>query len=58
MKTKELRQKSKSELQEFLQEKQARVEELRWLLRQKKAKNVGELREARKDIARIKTLFS
>ena len=52
----ELRKKSKEELSTLLREKQARIDELRFLLRQKKVKNVKELAAIRKDIARIMTL--
>jgi len=57
MKTQELRVKSKSELQALLLEKQERLEEVRWLIGQKKAKNVKEALFLRKDIARILTLI-
>jgi ribosomal protein L29 len=56
MKIKELRQKSKVELKELLEEKQTRLAELRFLLRQKKVKNVKESAAVKKDIARILTL--
>lgn len=58
MKVSELHQKSKEELQELLQEKRARVDELRPLLHQKKIKNVKELAGVKKDIARIMTLLN
>lgn len=54
----ELRQKPKKELQETLQEKRARVDELRFLLSQKKIKNVKEVASVKKDIARILTLLN
>lgn len=57
MKTAELRKKTKTDLAEILVEKQKRRGELIELLREKKVKNVKELREARKDIARILTLL-
>ena len=57
MKTCELRQKIKEELQELLQEKRARLDELRPLLHQKKIKNVKEMAAVKKDIARIMTLL-
>lgn len=57
MKSKELKQKSKEELQTLVQEKRAKAEELRFLLRQKKVKNVRELANEKKDIARILTLL-
>lgn len=57
MKILELRQKPKTELNELLLEKRAKLAELRFLLYQKKAKNVKELSVIRKDIARILTLL-
>ncbi len=57
MKTSELRQKPKEELHEVLRERRARAEELRFLLGQKKVKNVRELAEVKKDIARILTIL-
>lgn len=57
MKVNELRQKSKEELEALLQEKKSRVDELRFLLQQKKAKNVKEAAGIKKDIARILTLL-
>lgn len=57
MRTRELRQKSSEELRSILEEKKIRMDELRFLLRQKKTKNVKELAMARKDIAKILTLF-
>ncbi len=56
MKIAELRQKSKEELEALAGEKQSRIEELRFLLRQNKTKNVKEIKNIKKDIARIKTL--
>lgn len=57
MKITELRQKSKGALTQMLQEKRVRIDELKILSRQKKAKNVKEAKQIRKDIARILTLF-
>jgi len=57
MKIKELRQKSKVELKELLEEKRTRLAELRFLLHQKKVKNVKESAAVKKDIARILTLL-
>lgn len=57
MKISELRQKSKEELQGLLHEKRARVDELGFLLHQKKVKNVKERSTSKKDIARIVTLL-
>lgn len=57
MRASELRQKSKEDLQNLLQEKRERAEDLRWQLSQKKIKNVKELYLIKKDIARILTLL-
>ena len=57
MKALELRPKSKEELAGVLRERKARAEELGFLLGQKKIKNVRELAEVKKDIARILTLL-
>ena len=57
MKALELRQKTPEELRALLGEKRGHAEELHFLLRQKKVKNVRELREIKKDIARILTLL-
>lgn len=59
MKTRELKQKSNEELKNALEEKRRQIGELKFLLRQgKKVKNVKEVRESRKDIARILTLLN
>lgn len=52
----ELRQKSPAELTELLAAHKTRIDELRFLLRQKKVKNVKEQAARKKDIARILTL--
>ena len=57
MKTKDYAKKTSEELKELLDEKRARAEELSFLLSQKKVKNVKELREVRKDVARILTVL-
>ena len=57
MKIGELRQKSKEELQRFLQEKREKLRILRFDLASGKVKNVREIREIKKDIARIITLL-
>ena len=57
MKAKELRQKTIKELQELLQERRKRLAQLRFELSLKKLKNVREIREVKKDIARILTLL-
>lgn len=58
MNSKELRAKSKDQLQKSLHEKRSYADTLRFDLRQKKVKNVKELREVKKDIARILTFLS
>ncbi len=57
MKAVELSKKSTDELRQLLGEKLLRMEELRTLLVQKKAKNVKELGLVRRDIARILTVL-
>lgn len=57
MKTQELKQKSAVDLQELLKEKKSRLEELRFLLSQGKVKQVHEVDEIKKDVARILTLL-
>lgn len=57
MKIQELRQKSEIDLKELLQEKKSRLEELRFLLSQGKAKQVHEVRQVKKDIARVMTIL-
>jgi ribosomal protein L29 len=58
MKIAELRQKQKGELEKLLEENKKRVGELVFLMRQgKKVKNTKEVRELKKDIARILTLI-
>ncbi len=57
MKVTDLRQKSKEELSSLFDEKRSRADELYYLLRQKKTKNVKELANIKKDIARIITLL-
>ena len=57
MKASEFRKKTKEELDELLQEKRARIEELKFLLRQKKVKNIQELSGEKKDVERILTLL-
>lgn len=56
MKTSELRQKNKQELDQLLEEKLGRLAGLKFDLAGGKVKNLKDIREARKDIARIKTL--
>ena len=56
MKTTELRQKSKSELEKSLQDSREKLRQLRFNLAAGKVKNVREIRKIKKDIARILTL--
>lgn len=57
MKIRELRQKSREELQKMLLEKHNQKLSLRFNLAGGRVKNLGELRELKKDIARILTLL-
>ncbi|MDO8600710.1 MAG: 50S ribosomal protein L29 [bacterium] len=57
MKVSELRQKSDVDLKELLKERRSRLEELHFLLSQGKVKQVHEVGEIKKDIARILTLL-
>ena len=57
MEINELRKKSEPELQKFLAEKKERLRSLRFDLVSGKVKNVREIRETKKDIARILTLI-
>ena len=57
MKTTELRQKSKSELQKLLQDNREKLRQLRFDLAAGKVKNVREIRKTKKDIARILTII-
>lgn len=58
MKIRELRQKSDKELGDLLIGKQQKLGQLRFDLASKKLKNVREMREIKKDIAKIFTLLS
>ena len=58
MKITELRQKSKEDLIALMREKELRMSELCFLLRQNKTKNVKETAAIRKDIARIQTILN
>ena len=58
MKPAELSKKTSQDLRDLLVEKHARQEELEFIILQKKAKNVKELRETKKDIARILTILN
>ena len=57
MKAGEFRKKSRDELPALLRELTLRREELTVGFKQKKVKNVKELRQVRKDIARILTIL-
>lgn len=57
MKTTELRQKTKTELQRLLQDNRAKLGQLHFDLPAGKVKNVKEIRIIKKDIARILTLL-
>jgi len=57
MKIDELRQKSKEEIRKLLDEKRERLRQLRFDLVSGKVKNVKEVREIKKDIARILTII-
>lgn len=57
MKIKELRQKSKEGLEKEAKEKRERLRALRFDLAAGKVKNVREIRQIKKDVARILTLL-
>jgi large subunit ribosomal protein L29 len=58
MKIKELREKNIEELKKMLQEKKEKVRKLRFDVAVKQVKNNRELRNEKKDIARILTLIN
>lgn len=58
MKVSQLREKSKKDLLDLLQENQKKMRELRFNLASGKVKNIKTLHETKKDIARILTLLS
>lgn len=58
MKAAELRKKNREELQSLLLEKRARLRNLRFDLAAGRIKNVREIREIKKDIARILTILN
>ncbi|PIS39333.1 MAG: 50S ribosomal protein L29 [Candidatus Nealsonbacteria bacterium CG08_land_8_20_14_0_20_38_20] len=58
MKIDELRQKPKEEIGKLLDEKRERLRQLRFDLVSGKVKNVKEIRETKKDIARILTIIN
>ncbi len=57
MKITELRQKSENELQEILVKDREKLRQLRFDLFSGKVKNVREIRQARRDIAKILTIL-
>ncbi len=57
MNTKELRQKNKKELNDLLVENKKKVGQLRFDLASKKLKNVSQVKEIRRSVARIITLI-
>lgn len=56
MKVKEISKKSKAELARLLQQNRVKLHSLRFDLASGKVKNVREIRQLRKDIARILTI--
>lgn len=58
MKTKELRQKKEKEMKQMLQTLREKSRQLRFDLSAGKVKNVKELREVKKDIAKILTILN
>ena len=57
MKTKELREKSESELKALLSKSRERLRQLRFDLVSGKVKNIREIRLIRRDIARMLTIL-
>ena len=57
MKISEIKQKSQNELHRILAEKQEKLRQLRFDLASGKVKNVREIRQIKKDIARINTIL-
>jgi len=57
MKTNELRQRSKEELKEIVNELKKKLQELRFDLVSGKVKNVREIRKTKKEIARVLTVL-
>lgn len=58
MKTKDLRKKTEEDLKQALAERREKLQELRILLSSGKLKDIRDLREAKKDIAKILTLIN
>lgn len=57
MKPRELRQKTELELKQMLGDSREKLRDLRFNLASGKVKNVGEIKELKKDVARILTLL-
>jgi len=58
MKIKELRQKSKDDLNKILQDNKEKMRQIRFDLSSGKVKNVREINKIKKDIARILTILN
>lgn len=58
MEISELKNKEASELQKLLEEKKEHLRQLRFDLVSGKVKNISDLRNTRKDIARISTMMN
>jgi large subunit ribosomal protein L29 len=58
MKMKELKQKNKNELRKLLTENQKKIGQFRFDLNSKKIKNVKEMKELKRDVARILTILN
>jgi len=58
MKISEIKQKSQNELRRILAEKHEKLRQLRFDLASGKVKNVREIRQIKKDIARIMTILN
>jgi large subunit ribosomal protein L29 len=58
MKIQELKEKEKAELEKLLAEKKEKARELRFSISSKQIKNNRELRNTKKEIARILTLIN
>ena len=58
MKIKELEDKTQESLEKLLQEKREKLRQLRFELSQDKLKNVSEIKNTKKDIARILTIIT
>ena len=57
MKAKELRQKSEKELNDLLNERKHKLGQLKFDLASKKLKNIKQIMELRRDVARVKTIL-